>query len=265
MANIEGNLIALRDALSQIFPMKERGRVQAKAGDGTTPLVRVVYAAGQAPVTWTQIDVEGYEINFVAPAYFYGKRSCRSVGYLRLGQGASPDSSEAGAGDIEVRTGTKIKVPQGFQRLYFRSASAGSPWAIEIVKVPNLEISNVKTADDLELVASTATLAYSANSPSAVTDGAALSINVKKVMVQLVTTTGPARLGVTVTAEVWWYNSNTGLWCHNGRDDFDSSGLGDADATHDVEIYEIPRGFTRVFIKVTNAATGWDARIASIE
>lgn len=265
MANIEGNLAALRESLAQIFPMLEKGRVQTPAGDGAQPVQTVRYSSGSAPTSWTQIDVEGYEINFVAPALFAGKRSSRSVGYVRLGQNASPNTSDIGAGDIEVRAGTKIKAPQGFRRFYFRSVSATSPWQIEIVKIPNLQIINEKTMDDLEMAGSTETVAYSDSSPSSASDGNALSQNVKKAIVQIVTTSGPARLGVTVTCELWWYNSATGLWCHNPRDDFDSAGLTDADATHDVEVFEIPRGFTRVFVKRTNSATGWDARVSSIE
>lgn len=61
---------------------------------------------------------------------------------------------------------------------------------------------------------------------------------------------------------VWWMLPD-GLWAHNEADDFDAGGRGVADATHDVEVYEIPRNARGVALVQDSGNDFWWASIST--
>jgi hypothetical protein len=221
----------------------------------------VNYAPAAAPIVWTRIDSPGFELAFYAPVEDEGTRDPRALGYVRFGDSVTAGTSETAPGDIRVRIGTRLKVPQGFRRFYFRSDLARYGWGISIVRLPNLEIIPQPQAD-AKIMRNIAELAYADAAPTLTTEGLALPAQVRRVAIHLVTSAGPARLAQTVTCEVWWLNFNN-VWCHNPADDFDAGGLGDADASHDVEVYDVQHGALSVYIRRTNSATGWSAYIGA--
>jgi hypothetical protein len=159
-----------------------------------------------------------------------------------------------------------IDVPQGFSGLWFRSAQALYAWQLIVVRIPGVKVEASRRGDmrcgvsaSTSAINAASTLAYSDATPSSTTGGLAIVGGAESVTIQLADTT-PARLSSTVTCEVWWLMP-TGLWAHNPSDDFDSAGRGDADASHDVEVYDAPPNASRIYLKRTNSATGWQGNV----
>lgn len=54
--------------------------------------------------------------------------------------------------------------------------------------------------------------------------------------------------------EVWWCFAD-GVWGHHPNDDFDVAGRQQAEGAHDVEVYEVPRNVSRVYVRYVSGSS----------
>jgi len=263
MGNVAQNVEALEKVLGRIFPLHQHSTVQDEVGDSNTPICWVHYTAGSAPTDWTQLEVTGHELIFyhvqpVTNAY----TEPQPYAHIKFG-GDKPTSTittRPGPGMFLVHYGTRIKVPQGFTKVWFCSADASYGWSIGIIGKPNIEIHETSNLPD-KYSSDLGDMDYMTSAPTLGTDGVEIPEGSETLIINLCDKP-TARLSKTVTAEVWFLNSFSGLWVHNPSDDFDSAGLGDASASHDVEVWQLPPYFSRVAVYRTNAAADWQASVA---
>lgn len=97
-----------------------------------------------------------------------------------------------------------------------------------------------------------------AAAPTLGTEGLGFSPEVTALVLNMQDNAADARIqaGESNTFEVW-FRTITGLWCHNPTDDWaPAPGRGQADPTHDVEVYQIPKGFNRVYVRALGGGAG---------
>lgn len=138
MATYKGNRDALEDVHLGMRRRYEQRLVQEFVdATGRSPFFSVQYLAGVTS-DWQLLDCEGYEVLVLAGDTQQVLNG--DIAYLRFGSGGpSSAASTSVEGAIPAIPGTRIPVPQGFHKMWFKPTLTSS-WRIVVSRLPFVHV-----------------------------------------------------------------------------------------------------------------------------
>lgn len=229
--------------LNRYVIKRNESELQKTIGKGQvgTPIYTRRFAAGSA-VTWQKMQTRAYEVLILAGDD--QQQLGTAPAYIRFGVDGPSSTTAIGADAMPVTPGTKIRIPQGVEDVWFLAPSPSVAWRLTFIQAPEVAIDYGPYGAKLaEQVLSTSIVTMMASAPTLITDGEEVPDRATRAFIHFaVLDTGIySRVAASFDAQTYWMPEQTApqLWAHNSADDFITGQLGQVGVDHDCEVMEI--------------------------